>query len=62
MVWSYALVLAAGVVRVGLPLLWPAGYVHALLCAALLWSAGFGLYAERYWPALSRARLDGKAG
>ncbi|WP_157263464.1 NnrS family protein [Azohydromonas aeria] len=58
----YALVLAAGALRVGLPLLWPAGYVHALLGSALLWSAGFGLYAVRYWPALSRARLDGKAG
>jgi uncharacterized protein involved in response to NO len=58
----YALVLAAGVLRVGLPLLWPGLYVHALLCSAALWAAGFGLYAVRYWPALSRARLDGKAG
>ncbi|NML15247.1 NnrS family protein [Azohydromonas caseinilytica] len=58
----YALVLAAGVVRVGGPLLWPAGYVHALLCSAALWSAGFGLYAVRYWPALTRPRLDGKPG
>jgi uncharacterized protein involved in response to NO len=58
----YALVLGAGVLRVGLPLLWPAAYVHALWCSAALWSAGFGLYAVRYWPALSRARLDGKAG
>ncbi|WP_066333720.1 NnrS family protein [Azohydromonas lata] len=58
----YALVLAAGAVRVGLPLLWPALYVHALWCSAALWSAGFGLYAVRYWSALTRARLDGKAG
>ncbi len=58
----YALILAAGVLRVVLPLLWPALYVHALWCSAALWSAGFGLYAVRYWPALSRARLDGKAG
>ncbi|WP_298232767.1 NnrS family protein [uncultured Azohydromonas sp.] len=58
----YVLVLAAGLLRVGLPLLWPASYVHALGCSALLWAAGFGLYALRYWPVLSRPRLDGKAG
>ena len=58
----YVLVLLAGVLRVGLPLLWPALYVHALWGSAALWSAGFGLYALRYWSALTRARLDGKAG
>jgi len=37
--------------------------VVALASIALtLWSAGFGLYALRYWPVLSRPRLDGKAG
>jgi uncharacterized protein involved in response to NO len=27
-----------------------------------LWSAGFGLYAVRYWPILTRPRLDGLPG
>ena len=31
-------------------------------CSAALWSAGFGLYAVRYWPVLTRPRLDGKPG
>jgi uncharacterized protein involved in response to NO len=30
--------------------------------SGLLWSAAFGLYAIRYWPVLTRARLDGKPG
>ena len=58
----YVLVLLAAVVRVGLPLAAPALTLHAVLCSAALWSAGFGLYALRYAPMLSRPRLDGKPG
>ena len=58
----YALVLAAALVRVGLPLLQPALLLPAVLGSALLWSAGFGLYTLRYWPVLTRARLDGRPG
>ena len=58
----YLLVAAAAAVRVLLPLIAPAQIVHAALASALLWSAGFGLYAVRYWPALSRPRLDGRPG
>lgn len=58
----YALILAAAVVRVIVPLVAPGELVHAVLCSALLWSGGFGLYAVRYWPVLSRPRLDGKPG
>lgn len=58
----YLLVLLAGVVRVALPLLAPEQTLAAIQGAAVLWSAGFGLYAVRYWPVLTRARLDGKPG
>ncbi|MDA8457255.1 NnrS family protein [Acidovorax sp. GBBC 3334] len=58
----YALVLAAAAVRVAWPLAAPAQTVHAVLLSAVLWSAGFGLYAVRYWPVLSRPRLDGRPG
>lgn len=58
----YVLVLAAAPVRVFLPLLAPALTLHAVLCSAGLWSAGFGLYAVRYWPVLTRPRLDGLPG
>ena len=58
----YALVLTAALVRVGLPLVAPAWALHAVICSAALWSAGFGLFALRYWPVLTRPRLDGKPG
>jgi len=58
----YVLVLLAALVRVALPLMAPALTVHAVLASAMLWSAGFGLYAVRYWSVLSRPRLDGRPG
>lgn len=58
----FLLVLAAGVVRVSVPLLAPALTMAAVVGSAALWSGGFGLYALRYWPVLTRARLDGKPG
>jgi uncharacterized protein involved in response to NO len=58
----YALVLGAALVRVLVPWLAPQAYLDAVLLSSLLWSAGFGLYALRYWPVLTRARLDGKPG
>jgi uncharacterized protein involved in response to NO len=30
--------------------------------AAMFWSAAFALYANRYWPILTRSRIDGKPG
>jgi uncharacterized protein involved in response to NO len=58
----YVLVLLAGVVRVALPLLVPGGMLQAVMVSAFLWSAGFALYALRYWGFLTRPRLDGLAG
>jgi uncharacterized protein involved in response to NO len=52
----------AAVVRVFGPMLMPGAYVGAVVLSGLLWSGGFGLYAIRYWPVLSRPRLDGKPG
>jgi uncharacterized protein involved in response to NO len=59
---SYALVLTAALVRVVVPMVAPELHVDAVLASAVLWSAGYGLYAVRYWPLLSRARRDGQAG
>ncbi|MDP9141210.1 MAG: NnrS family protein, partial [Pseudomonadota bacterium] len=58
----YGLVLAAAVCRVAVPLFAPAAGLHAVLGSAAFWSAGFGLYALRYWPVLMRQRIDGKPG
>ena len=61
-VTCYSLVLAAAVVRVFGPLLLPTLYAGCVLISAALWSAGFGLYAVRYWSSLTQARADGKPG
>jgi uncharacterized protein involved in response to NO len=58
----YVLVLGAALVRVAVPLAMPQWMVGAVLLSAALWSAGFGLYAVRYGPVLTRPRLDGRPG
>lgn len=58
----YLLIALAAVVRVVLPLAVPAEVVRAALASALLWSTGFGIYALRYWPVLTRPRIDGRPG
>lgn len=58
----YLLVTGAAMGRVFLPLAAPAWTVQALLFSAALWSTGFGIFAIRYWPVLTRPRLDGKPG
>ena len=58
----FSLVLAAGLARVLLPLASAAWTLPAVIGSACLWSAGFGLFALRYWPVLTRPRLDGKPG
>lgn len=58
----FVLVLLAAGVRVFVPLAAPAWIIEATLGSAALWSAGFGLYAVRYWPVLTRPRIDGQAG
>ena len=58
----YVLVLLSGIVRVAVPLLSPEQILPSVQWSAALWSGGFGLYAVRYWPVLTRARLDGKPG
>ena len=57
----FVLIQLAAVVRVFGGMV-PAIYMASIQSFALLWSAGFGLYAVRYWPVLSRSRLDGRPG
>lgn len=59
---AYGLVLAAAVVRVLGPLAMPSLHLTFVQASAILWAAAFGLYVVRYWPILSRPRLDGKPG
>jgi uncharacterized protein involved in response to NO len=58
----YVLVLGAAIVRVFGPFIVPAHYVATVVAAGALWSSAYALYAVRYWPVLTRPRLDGKPG
>jgi uncharacterized protein involved in response to NO len=58
----YMLVQLAAAVRVLGPLVVPSVYVASVVASGVLWSAAFALYFIRYWPILTRPRLDGKPG
>ena len=59
---AYALVMAAALVRVGGGIALPHALVPTATVSAALWSAAFAIYAVRYWPVLTRPRVDGKPG
>lgn len=59
---AYALVMSAAVVRVLGALLFPGAYVATVVGSAALWSFALAIYFVRYWPVLTRPRLDGKSG
>jgi len=58
----FLLIQVAAVVRVFGGIASPGLYLLSVQLSALLWAAAFGLYAVRYWPVLTRPRLDGKPG
>ena len=58
----FVLIQFAAVARVFCGIASPGLYMLTVQLSGLLWSAAFGLYAIRYWPVLTRARLDGKPG
>ncbi len=59
---AYLGVNAAALLRVGLPLFAPALTLGAIAASALFWSAAFTIFTLRYWPILTRERLDGRPG
>lgn len=61
-VLAYALVMAAAVLRVLLPLVSTALYVPSLIAAAAAWGAAFAIYLWRFTPWLMQPRVDGKDG
>ena len=58
----YLLIQLAALIRVFGGILLPDAYRATVVLSGLCWSSGFALYAIRYWPVLTRARLDGKPG
>ena len=58
----FLLIQVATVVRVFGGIASPGLHMVSVQASVLLWAAAFGLYAVRYWPVLTRSRLDGKPG
>ena len=59
---AFVLVTAAAIVRVLVPIAIPAVYREAVIVSACLWSAAYAVFAARYWPILTRPRIDGRPG
>jgi uncharacterized protein involved in response to NO len=59
---AYVMVILAALLRVAVPIAWPALYATALLGAGILWVAAFAIYLVKYMPWLMAGRLDGKDG
>ena len=57
---AYALVQLAAATRVFVPLVLPQLYVAAIMVSGALWSLAFGLFVAKFWPILSRPRIDGR--
>ena len=58
----FLLVQIAAIVRVLGGMVSPGLHMPSVQLSGLLWAAAFGLYAVRYWPVLTRPRLDGRPG
>jgi len=58
----YALINLAAIVRVFAPLAAPVFYRDAVILSGVLWAAAFAVFVLKYWPILTRPRLDGRSG
>jgi len=58
----YILVALAAAIRVFGGMWLPGAYLATIIVSGTCWSAAFALFAIRYWPVLTRNRLDGKPG
>lgn len=58
----YLLVQASALIRVFGAMILPNAYLPTVVVSGFCWSIAFAVYAFRYWPILSRARIDGKPG
>jgi uncharacterized protein involved in response to NO len=58
----FVLIELAALIRVLGGMLAPAAYLSTVIASGVCWSGSFAIYAARYWPVLTRTRLDGKPG
>lgn len=61
-VFGFALLNVAALLRVLMPLLWPEAYSLWVGLSGALWSVSFALFVIAYTPMLLKSRVDGQAG
>ena len=54
------IMLAALVIRIGIPQIVPGAYLACIHAAATCWLIAFGILAVRFIPMLMRPRVDGR--
>ena len=59
---AYVLVQVGAIVRVFAPITVPAWYMQSVVLSGLLWAAAFTLFTLKFWPILTRPRVDGREG
>jgi uncharacterized protein involved in response to NO len=59
---AFVLIQVAAIVRVGAALIPAEFYREAVVCSGILWASAFALFSMRYWPILTRPRVDGRPG
>jgi uncharacterized protein involved in response to NO len=62
MTLAFVAINLAALIRVALPLLFPAVHGQSMMAAGLVWVAAFGLFVVVYTPMLLRPRVDDKPG
>lgn len=62
MTLAFVAINLAALIRVAVPLLFPAFHVQSMMASGLVWAAAFGLFVGVYAPMLLRPRVDGKPG
>ena len=58
----FALLQMSAAVRVLAASIVPGIYREAMIVAGVLWTLAFAVFLLRYWPILTRPRIDGKPG
>ncbi|MDQ1315035.1 MAG: uncharacterized protein QG662_1144 [Pseudomonadota bacterium] len=62
MTLAFVAVNLAALIRVGMPLFFPAAHMQSMAAAGLVWMVAFGLFTAIYTPILLRPRIDGLPG
>jgi len=61
-VGTFVLLQLSAIVRVLAASVAPGAYREAMIVAGVLWTLAFAVFLLRYWPILTRPRIDGKPG